>query len=150
MGVKNKKLVVLLIGLAMVISMLVGCTKPSSNGSNSSDGKNAQVSEGSSSTTQDAGDDTTPLTLKVFLKNELKWDTPVGREITKKTGITLDFLPIAGDPNEKLNLMLASNDLPDIISISRGADANEKYIKSKAVIPLDDLIDKYVRSSTNF
>ena len=81
--------------------------------------------------------------LSVFFKTELNWDTPVGKVITEKTGVKLNFVSVAGDATEKLNTMLASNTLPDIIAIDRGAAANDQYITNGAVIPLDDLIEEH-------
>ncbi len=81
--------------------------------------------------------------LSVFFKNELSWDTPVAQAITDATGVALKFVSVAGDATEKLNTMLASNTLPDIIAIDRGAAANDQYIANGAVIPLDDLIEEY-------
>jgi putative aldouronate transport system substrate-binding protein len=144
MKTKVLKLVALFAALIMALNIMAGCG--STSGDKTSDAETSSKATTPAEETKDAKDpaeDTTPITLKVFLKNELNWDTPVGREITKKTGITLDFVPIAGDAQEKLNLMLASNDMPDIVSIDRWSDANSKYIKSKAVIPLDDLMEKY-------
>lgn len=81
--------------------------------------------------------------LSVFFKNELNWDTPVGEEITRLTGVKLNFVSVAGDATEKLNTMLVSDTLPDIIAIDRGHSANAQYITNGAVIPLDDLIEQY-------
>ena len=48
-----------------------------------------------------------------------------------------------GNPDEKLNLMLVSGDLPDIALIDRREATLNKYIAGGALIPLNDLIDKY-------
>lgn len=88
-------------------------------------------------------DETPVKELSVFFKTELNWDTPVGKAITEATGVKLNFVSVAGDATEKLNTMLASNTLPDIIAIDRGAAANDQYITNGAVIPLDDLIEQY-------
>lgn len=107
-----------LMALALVAMLLVGCIPALAQG--------------------------TPVTeLSVFFKNELNWDTPVGKAITDATGVKLNFVSVAGDASEKLNTMLASNTLPDIIAIDRGAAANDQYIANGAVIPLDDLIEQY-------
>ena len=48
-----------------------------------------------------------------------------------------------GNPDEKLNLMLVSGDLPDIALIDRREATLNKYIAGGALIPLNDLIDEY-------
>lgn len=83
------------------------------------------------------------IEITVFFKNELPWDNMVAEAITKITGVRLNFVSVAGDAAEKLNTMLQSETLPDIIAIDRGAAANDNYISNGAVIPLDDLIEQY-------
>ena len=57
--------------------------------------------------------------------------------------MTVEIQRPTGNPVEKLNLMLASGDLPDVILMSRGSDIMNKYITSGAVIPLNDLIEEH-------
>lgn len=133
-----KKAHVKLIGTAIMItlvgSLMTGCgaSKPT-------------PSTDTTKTDAIKADDKSPLTLTIFDNNHNggEFTDPVALEITKRTGVTLQYLPNSGDANEKLNLMLASNDLPDLVQISRGSDPMNKYINAKAVIPLNDLIDKY-------
>jgi putative aldouronate transport system substrate-binding protein len=113
--------------ITLVGSLTVGCSTT----------KNTQ--------TNTKADDNSPITFTIFDKNHNggTFDDAVAKEITKRTGVTLQYLPNSGDPQEKLNLMLASGDLPDLVMIDRGSDPMNKYINAKAVIPLNDLIDKY-------
>lgn len=84
-----------------------------------------------------------PITLTAYFYNELPWDTAVAEEITRRTGVSLEFVPVAGDTSEKLNLMLVSDQVPDIVEMDRGAAANDQYINNGKVIALDDLIEEY-------
>lgn len=126
-----KKVHAKLMGTAIMISLIssvfVGCSKPKDT------------------TSKVGNNDTSPITFKIFDGNHNggTFDDPVAKEITKRTGITLEYLPTSGDTSQKLNLMLASNDLPDLVQIGRGSDPMNKYIAAKAVVPLNDLIDKY-------
>lgn len=99
---------------------------------------------GVSGSTENGGtagaDDEDVITLTAFFHKELPWDTAVAEEITRRTGVRLEFVPVAGDAAEKLNLMMISDEVPDIVTMDRGAAANEQYIKNGKVIPLDDLI----------
>ncbi|MGN0180107.1 MAG: extracellular solute-binding protein [Monoglobaceae bacterium] len=72
----------------------------------------------------------------------------VSQEITKRTGVTLDVIPNSGNPQEKLSLMLASNDYPDIIAIDRSLGMIEKFVAANAIIPLDDLIKTHAPDLT--
>jgi len=91
---------------------------------------------------QEAGSQ--PIKLTFFDKNTGDLFTnPVALEITKRTGITVEIQQPTGNPDEKLNLMLTSNTLPDIVLMDRRSDIVNKYIAAKAIIPLNELIDKH-------
>lgn len=85
-----------------------------------------------------------PLTLTLFDKNVGDpFTNPVAQEITRRTGVTIEIQQPTGNPDEKLNLMLVSGDLPDIVLIDRREATLDKYITGGALIPLNDLIDEY-------
>lgn len=67
----------------------------------------------------------------------------VSKEIEKKTGVTLDVQQSSGNAREKLNLMLASNDYPDLMLIGRSTGLVNRFIETEALVPLDELIDKF-------
>ena len=74
------------------------------------------------------------------LNEDIYFTDPVAKEITRRTGVALELEhPVAGDTNA-IPLMLVSGDLPDLI-FAKGELT--KLIEAGAVIPLDDLIDKY-------
>ena len=64
----------------------------------------------------------------------------VCKEITKKTGVTLDAEFAVGDPTQKVALIATSGDYPDLISAKGDIG---KLVDAGAVIDLTDLIDKY-------
>lgn len=70
-------------------------------------------------------------------------EMPVYQELEKRTNIHLDFqlLPLT-NPEEKFNLIMASDDLPDIVAYANTKALN-KYGMEGAFIPLQDLIEKY-------
>lgn len=111
-------------------------------------GDTGNAGEGSSGSTEAGGaagaaDDGEVITLTAFFHKELPWDTAVAEEITKRTGVRLEYVSVAGDAAEKLNLMMISDQIPDIVTIDRGAVANEQYIRNGKVIPLDDFVTQY-------
>ncbi|MGO4182106.1 ABC transporter substrate-binding protein [Paenibacillus sp. TAF43_2] len=131
---RTKKWIVLFLSMIVVISVLSAC------GSN-----NAKENGNSSAGENSAGNDKSnePLTITFFDKNTGdKFSNAVAAEITKRTGITVEIQQPTGNPAEKLNLMLASDDLPDLIMFERSSDLVNKYIESGAIIPLNDLIEK--------
>ncbi|MFD0619928.1 ABC transporter substrate-binding protein [Paenibacillus sp. GCM10027629] len=123
----------LVVSAVLVLSLLAGC------GSNS-----ASNETGSGAGSNSAANDTAPIKLTWFDKNTGDaFTNPVAKAITEKTGVTVEIQQPTGNPLEKLNLMLASNDLPDVLMLDRGSDIMNKYIASGAIIPLNDLIDQY-------
>lgn len=127
-----------ILAVILVATALSGC---GGNNQNASSGNNQNAASGNE---QNAENDKGPITLTWFDKNTGDaFDNPVAKAITEKTGITIEVQQPTGNPAEKLNLMLASNDLPDVVMLDRGSDIMNKYIAAGAVVPLDDLIDKY-------
>lgn len=94
------------------------------------------------------------LTLKFFIDLDSKVGATMKsyneiaafQEMEKRTGIHIDFQhPPVGQTTDQLNLMRASNSLPDIVfynwpSIPGGA---AKAIADKSILKLNDLVDKY-------
>ncbi|MGG6310842.1 ABC transporter substrate-binding protein [Paenibacillus macerans] len=134
-----KKKLLLMVSATLVFTLLAGC------GSGNAPAANGNTPAANGGTNAGAPvDDKTPITLTWFDKNTGDpFTNPVAKAITEKTGVTVEIQQPTGNPAEKLNLMLASNDLPDVVMLDRGSDIMNKYISSGAVIPLNDLIEKY-------
>ncbi|MDF2926819.1 MAG: extracellular solute-binding protein [Paenibacillaceae bacterium] len=76
-------------------------------------------------------------------------ETPFGKELEARTGVKVKYThPAAGQQKEQFNLMIASNELPDIVETNwfNGGDypgGPDKALKDKLILPLNDLIDKH-------
>lgn len=107
------------------------------------------------STTTQSEELSFPLKEKITLTNWMPFSSTliknlnenvVYQELEKMTNIHMDFIHVTnGQEKEQFNLMLASNDLPDIIQY---ADHNypggaDKAIEDKVFLRLNELIDKY-------
>lgn len=79
-----------------------------------------------------------PTVANVIKKSD---ETPIFKIIKEKFNIVFELIPTSGDPLEKLNLMLAAGDYPEILRIE-GQDIEDKYIKAKALLPLDPYLEK--------
>lgn len=67
---------------------------------------------------------------------------PVFQEISEQTNVTVDWVTLAGDGSEeKLNLILASKDLPDAIFSGLSSEKIISYASKGLIRPLEDLID---------
>lgn len=69
-------------------------------------------------------------------------DDPVSKEITKKTGVVIDWGLNIGmaDTATRVAALLAADDLPDIVLPVENKALESSLLKAKAVIPLDDLV----------
>jgi putative aldouronate transport system substrate-binding protein len=72
---------------------------------------------------------------------DLTSETPIAKKVEELTGVTIEWqMPSAGDYQEKIALMCASGDYPDLIMPSTAAPM---IYDAGAILKLDDLIDKY-------
>lgn len=114
------------VALTLSFSLLAGC---------SSEG----ATNGSSS-----GDETAPVTFTFFgadaNPNWSNMQDDVGKEITKQTGVTLNAEFAMSDPSQRLALIAASGDYPDLISPKGDLD---KLIDAGAMLDLTDLIEEH-------
>ena len=71
-------------------------------------------------------------------------DMPVFQELEKRTNVHLDWelLPVT-KPEEKLNLIMSSGQLPDLVSLSPYPELIVKYGMEGAFIPVQDLIKEH-------
>jgi len=134
---------------AICVAMLGACAN---NG-----GKNAGEPSGSSSpsgsnppaSSSAAPSKEEPITLTIvnsgggtpsFPTGDPFWENnPVAKQIEEKLNIKLKWDVFSGVGQDKLNVMLASGDYPDMIMLSDPT----RVIADKIAIPLNDLIDQY-------
>lgn len=88
------------------------------------------------------------ITLKILSESradmQLGNDMPVFKELEKRTNVHLEWqlLPVT-KPEEKFNLIMASGELPDLISFNAYPELLIKYGMQGAIIPVQDLIKKH-------
>ncbi len=68
------------------------------------------------------------------------FNDPIAKEITKRTGVTLNFLYPKHSNNEEIEMMLVNGNYPDLIFVKSDIT---KFINARAVIALDEYIEKY-------
>jgi putative aldouronate transport system substrate-binding protein len=136
---------VLAFTLATILSasMLAGCGK-------SENTKTKEVVEKADTLTADQPgwkEDISPITLDWYMNFSwfpTKWGVdPTSKYITKKTGVSVNYIVPAGNENEKLNTMLASGKLPDLLTLGWWEDGAKKMIEGEMVLPLNELAEKY-------
>lgn len=134
MGDRKKLLrvgVTLLLTLSVVLAGCGGGNNKDAGGNGKTSGSNSEKVEVSPSN---------PLEISVFLNEagqQPTADNKIYKRIKDELGVTFKFEFLAGDKDQKLGVMIAGSDYPDIIS------ADQKLTGAGAVIPLEDLIEKY-------
>lgn len=138
---KKRRIATGMIAASLIAGLLAGCGGNGDKGGNEGAASPAGSQQPSASGSQEAGK---PITITFFDQNRGDpFDDPVAQEIMKRTGVKVQIQQPTGNPQEKLSLMLASGDMPDVILMTRSGDIINKYIAAGAIIPLNDLIDQY-------
>jgi len=136
---KKRKAAALLMSFTLSLGLLAGCG--GNNGGNeaasNTGGTNAPAADG-------ANADLSPITVSAFFSdpnpNWSDMQDDVSKILKEKTGVHLDAEFAVGDPAQKVALMAASGEYPDIISAKGDIG---KLVDAGAVLDLTDLIDKH-------
>jgi len=89
---------------------------------------------------------TSPITIDWYVNLSYatyRWGDIATDAITEKTGVTVNLTNPVGNEDEAMNTMLASGDLPDVITIYREAPQVMTMEENGLVYALDELADKY-------
>lgn len=124
----------------MLLGLLAGCGGNNNNNAAGNTGSNA----GNSTNASKEAEDLSPLTMTFFSAdpnpNWTGMQDEVGKVITEKTGVTLNAEFAVGDPVQKVALIAASGEYPDLISAKTDVS---KLVDAGAMLDLTELIDKY-------
>ncbi|MCR5754634.1 MAG: extracellular solute-binding protein [Acetatifactor sp.] len=92
-------------------------------------------------------DDKEPITLNWYINYSwflTKWGgNVVSDTITEETGVSVNFLTPVGNEAEKLNAMIASDSLPDLITLGWWESQVDEMVSKDMVYALNELADKY-------
>jgi len=149
-----KKTGALLLVTALSVSLLAACAnndKENNIDSSASETKSGAVE---SAPAADAGGKVSaePVTATIFYFSPqftITGDLPVLKKAAELTNVTLNNVaPIGGEEKQAYNLMLASGELPDLISY--GTSELNTVAQEGALQPLDELIDQYAPNIKKF
>lgn len=143
MGVRPKKAALGLLTLMLISSIVAaGCSNNNDNGNSSPSSSSPASKDPSDSSSASSSTETKvePFTISLFTAATGPIPTDdnlIYQEIKEQLGVTLKEEYLVGDIEQKLGVMIAGGDYPDLIT------ANTKLTAAKAVIPLEDLIEQY-------
>lgn len=148
---QRKKVLALVLALLFVV-LMVACSTPSSSQPVSSGGSASQGSSGAGGDENldpvigvapaPSADD--PVTFTMFIRDP--GQAPVDNDRIKKiqelTGVSIKFEFLVGDLAQKLGVMIAGGDYPDLIF---AGDSLGKLIEAQALVPMEDKLQDYPR-----
>ncbi|HTH14323.1 MAG TPA: sugar ABC transporter substrate-binding protein, partial [Spirochaetia bacterium] len=82
-----------------------------------------------------------PVTISVFQLENFPVpakDNRMYKMIQDKLGVSFTWDIAVGNIDQKVGVMIASQDYPDVLTVN-----SNKFIEAGALIPLEDLIEKY-------
>jgi putative aldouronate transport system substrate-binding protein len=139
----SAKAIIFLI-LTLLMGLISGCSGNKANNAGSEASSKNEAATSSPEANANTKEDLMPVTFSFFAEDpNPNWNNmqdDVSKEITKRTGVTLDAEFAVGDPAQKVALIASSGEYPDIISAKGDIG---KLVDAGAVIDLTDLIDKH-------
>lgn len=155
MKLKHKQMgaFVLASALSMSSLSLVGCDKEPTSSNEANEPAKKEAVEATAATTGDEvipgwqqhADDKVKLSWYInFSWFTTPWgENLVSKTITEETGIDIEFIIPAGNEAEKLNSLIASNTLPDLVTLGWYEQQVPQIIDAGLVYPLDELAKEY-------
>lgn len=140
---KTTKILVLLMVVVMVIASLSACGTPASKTQESGD------QPGTASTTPDSQPSTPddkklePITFTMFVAGPGEAppkDNKIVKQIEEITGVTIDYEFLVGDMEQKVGIMIAGGDYPDLIGAGQ---ARGRFLNAGSFVAVDDYLPKY-------
>ena len=91
---------------------------------------------------------TSPVKFTAYIDiPENAWDgwgtDAISREITQRTGVTIDIKDATTSDSQQLNAMMASGEIPDFVIYDAGKAVRNTLWKQGFVLPLNKLMDQY-------
>lgn len=140
---KKVKLIALLLVAVMIFGVATACSKTSQD--QTSDQPKQTDSSGGDVTQPDAPEDKPkePITFTMFQADPGEpppEDNKIIKRIREMTGVTVEIEYLVGDMEQKVGIMIAGGDYPDLIGPGQ---ARGQFLNAGAFVALDDLLPKY-------
>lgn len=136
-----KRILALLLAAAMMLSILAACSSNTPSTQTQTPAKSDAPADKGSDSAQEPVEITHFYNFDWFDDNYP--NTEIGQELQKRTNVTLNLMKSPSSDNQKLNTMIVSKQLPDLITVDRGDPAVATLIENDLVWPLSDLIAEY-------
>lgn len=133
--------------LLQLVSVLVFLTACSNGGGANNAGGSSQDNRGPTNEAVDDGSGIKPVKFSFYGHYDWLTTAPWGENeatqwIKENRKVTVEPVQSGGAAEEKLNTMIVSDNLPDVIFTDRGATV-ERLVKAGKLVALDDYYEKY-------
>lgn len=138
---KHLKILSLWLAIIMIVTSMAAC-EPKSQGS-SSQQSTPTPGQATSGETTPAEKKLEPITFTMFVASPGEAppkDNKIIKKIQEITGVTIDFEFLVGDMEQKVGIMIASQDYPDFIGAGQ---ARGRFLNAHAFAALDDYLPNY-------
>ena len=143
---KKTKFLALLLVAVMVFSVITACTKKGDPDQPDGDQPGGTVTEPGGTTTPDekpAEQKLEPITFTMFVAGPGEAppkDNKIVKKLQEITGVTIDFEFLVGDMEQKVGIMIASGDYPDLIGAGQ---ARGRFLNANSFAAVDDYLPNY-------
>jgi len=143
---KKAKLLSVLLVVVMLVSVISACGQQETQEpvtSNQPDTTTSTPAKDNELTEQPTEQKLDPITFTMFVAGpgEAPPSTnKIVKKITELTGVTLEFEFLVGDMEQKVGIMIASGDYPDLIGAGQ---ARGRFLNAGSFVAVDDLLPKY-------
>ncbi len=164
----KKRIISLLLSVSMLMASLSACapaSSPEEKAPASEDADNSQTAANEDAPAENTSDvsaeedaaasemDTSPITISVLnrVNAEIVFDdNPMLKAVEEKTGVTLEIeAPPISNYTDRLQLTMASGELPDLIYTWDFDQKYEKWANDGLILPLDEYIGNYPNLMAN-
>ncbi|MFC5407123.1 extracellular solute-binding protein [Cohnella soli] len=154
MGSKKRSLSALMC-LCMGVMLLAAC---SSNGNNDNAAPSSPATGTESASASPSGQEesaapsSSPIKFDLFVNFSwfgMNWSDPAAKNITDKTGVSLNITKPVSDDNQKINVMMSTGELPDFVLLDKKDPALQRMIDGGLLYSLEELIDQYAPEMKN-
>jgi len=157
----------IVLAVLFLLGTIAGCSKKKDSSTTSGDTSSGttansdnKASSGTQATTGDktaSGSETSgyafeankePVTLTIFVDSPgTLWESwgsdPVSKKITELTGISFKCIAPVSDDDSKLTLLIASDDLPDVVTAWYGDTSWSSMVQNHMLADLEELAEQY-------
>jgi putative aldouronate transport system substrate-binding protein len=143
---KKTKILSLILVAVMIVSVFSACgSQESQKPDNSAQPDNAVTTPAQDSQTNDKPEEKKldPITFTMFVAGPGEAppkDNKIIKKIQELTGVTIDFEFLVGDMEQKVGVMIASGDYPDLIGAGQ---ARGRFLNAGSFVAVDDYLPNY-------